>query len=630
MKLWCCGFFITVLTSAWAGSYRLEEVTLVPGMSPEISGLSFSPSGRLVVTNRHGEVWTCDPAKRDWLLFAFGLHEPMGVLAISDREIYVSQRPELTRLVDANGDGKADDYMTVSDDWGITDNWHEFTFGLYQDAEGNFVVSMGLPDTAGPLNTLNPRLPLDTAKVYKEAKPSVGPWQGWVLKITPQGEIIPWGSGFRCPEGVGLSPDGEIFVTDQQGDYIASSPLVHVKRGHFYGHPASLKWAPGWKNKQPTPAELEALRTPPAVVLPHGSMGGSPGEPVWDTSQGKFGPFGGQVFVGDFVKLISRVDLEKVGGEYQGACFPFLRDGVGAEDIARSNGGNFLTIPAGGEGKKYFRDVAPLEGTRLRQGNNRLRFAPDGSLYVGQTARGWSVGDGLQRIVWNDETPVEILTMRLTERGFALTFTTPMDRAKLRDKRSYRMERFRYLYNQAYGSARVDASDVALADIKVSDDGRRAELIFSEPDPGFIYALALENLVSTTGQPVENPEAYYTVNRTLSGRQFTGPLGAALTPPEPELKNAGPVANVKNGQKVYLTYCAPCHQPTGTGGGLPGLTAADFTADNSPLRKPDAELLQTISRGVEGKGMPPFGDSLAEKDRRDALAYIRATFGKKK
>lgn len=608
-----------------AEPYRLEEITLPADMSPEISAVEFSPTGRLVVANRHGEVWTCDPTKRDWKRFGYGLHEPMGLFVASDNEIYVAQRPELTRLRDVTNDGVADRYETVNADWGITDNWHEFLFGPRRDHQGNFVLAIGLPDTAGAFNKLNARTPLDFGKVARESKPSVGPWQGWVFKISPEGKLLPWASGFRQAAGVGVSPEGEIFITDQQGDYIASSPLVHVQRGRFYGHPASLKWSIDLKGHKPTAKELEALRVPPAVVLPHGSMGGSPGDPVWDTTAGKFGPFSGQVFIGDFTKLISRVDLERVAGEYQGACFPFLRDATGVSAILSSNGGNNLTIPAGGDGQKYFRDAPPLKGTRLRQGNNRLAFAPDGSMYIGQTTRGWASGDGLQRLVWTGKTPVEILTMRLTERGFILSFTESMAKTQLADKQSYRMERFRYLYSSS-GSPRVDQKIIEVSEVKVSDNGRRAELILTELEPGYIYKLEVDSLRSTAGEPIANPLAYYTLNRLHSGRVFSGPLSHALITPTPKQSDGNP--NVAEGRRVYMTFCVACHQADGRGGGIPGFAAADFVGDKTRLAKTDEELLASISGGIEAKGMPPFGQVISKDEHRDVLAFIREAFGK--
>ena len=609
-------------------AYRLETITLPAAMSPEVSAVEFSPTGRLVIANRHGEVWSCDPAKLDWRRYAYGLHEPMGIFVAADNDIYVAQRPELTRVRDANGDGVAERYEAVNAEWGITDNWHEFLFGPRRDKEGNFVLAIGLPDLAGKFNLTNPRTPTDLSKIAREAKPSAALWQGWVFKITPDGKLLPWAPGFRQAAGVGVSPEGEVFVTDQQGDYIASSPLIHVQRGRFYGHPASLKWSEELGGRKPTAEELEKMRTPPSVVLPHGSIGGSPGDPVWDTTGGKFGPFAGQVFIGDFTKLISRVDLERVAGEFQGAVFPFLRDATGVEAILKNSGANNLTIPAGGDGKKYFRDAAPLKGTRLGQGNNRLAFAPDGSLYLGQTTRGWAHGDGLQRLVWTGETPVEIRSMRLTERGFTLEFTTAMERTALAHRESYRVERFRYLYQSASGSPRVDQSEIAVTEVIVSADGRRAELVLSALDPGYIYKLETEPLRATDGRPVANPLAYYTVNRLHSGRTFDGPISKALIAAKPaRAREAAP--NLEEGRRVYLTFCVACHQADGRGGGIPGFAAADFVGDPTRLAKSDETLLATIAAGVEGKGMPPFAQVISVDERRDVLAFIRQAFSAK-
>jgi hypothetical protein len=622
--------WLLVASPVFARSYRLEEISLPAGMSPEVSAVEFSPTGRLVIANRHGEIWTCNPTERDWRRFAYGLHEPMGLLVISDREIYVAHRPELTRVQDTTGDGIADAYDTVSAAWGITDNWHEFVFGPRRDSEGNFVLAIGLPDTAGAFNRLNTRTPVDLTKVAREAKPSAAPWQGWVFKVTQEGEFVPWASGFRQAAGVGVSPEGEVFVTDQQGDYIASSPLIHVRRGRFYGHPASLKWSPGNAGRTFKPEELEAMRTPPSVVLPHGSMGGSPGDPVWDTTGGKFGPFAGQVFIGDFTKLILRVELQQVAGEYQGACFPFLRDATGLEAILQSRGRDNLTIPAGADGKKYFRDAPPLPGTRLRQGNNRLAFAPDGSLYIGQTTRGWASGDGLQRLVWTGETPVELLSFRLNadDRGFTLRFTTAMNERELARPENYRVERFRYLYHHASGSPRVDVAAVPVRAIKVADGGGSAELDLGAIEPGFIYRLEIDRLTSQRGQPVENPLAYYTVNRLHSGREFQGPLGRPIHEVAAVRRPGGQV-NIDNGRRIYLTYCVSCHQADGRGGGVPGLAAADFVGSESPLVKPDEALLGAIAGGVPGKAMPPFEQVLSTEERRDVLAFLRSAFGTK-
>jgi mono/diheme cytochrome c family protein len=364
-------------------------------------------------------------------------------------------------------------------------------------------------------------------------------------------------------------------------------------------------------------------------------MGGSPGEPVWDTTGGKFGPFAGQIFVGDFTKLISRVYLEKVAGEYQGACFPFIRDAVGLAAIQANSGQDNLTIPAGGEGLKHFRDVPPRSGTPLRAGNMRMAFAPDGSLYVAQTTRGWGQGDGLQRIVWSKKEPVEIATMQLTGDGFRLTFTTEMDEATLRAGEGYRLNRFRYLYLPK-GSPRVDESSAPITAIRVDTDRRGVELTIGDLQPGYIYELELENLGAADGRPVENPQAFYTLNRTLDGRVFTGPMDKPLLVASAKA-DSGP--DPENGRRIYGTFCVVCHQPDGKGGALPGspaasqatLVAANFTlrGKDAPLAKPDADLIKIITDGPLGKPMPPFGGVLKPQEIRDVLAYLRAAFGEK-
>lgn len=617
----------------FANTYEIEEIPLPPGMSPELSGIAFTPEGKLVVVNRHGEVWITPDAKAEpWRRFAFGLHEPLGVLALSEKEILVTQRPELTRLRDTNGDGVADHYETLNDDWQVTDNWHEFTFGLRQDATGDFILATGLPDVAGEISTRFPREPLRLEKVHQEAKPSPGRYEGWVLKVSPDGKLKPIASGFRTASGVGLSPDGALFITDQQGDYIATSTLVHVQPGRFYGHAASLKWRDDYHG----PVDLETLtrlRSPEAVALPHGAMGGSPGEPVWDTTGGKFGPFSGQVFIGDFTKLISRVFLEKVAGEYQGACFPFIRDAVGLAAIQANSGKDNLTIPAGGEGLKHFRDVPPRSGTPLRAGNMHMAFAPDGSLYVVQTTRGWGQGDGLQRIVWSKKEPVEIATMQLTREGFRLTFTVAMDAARLQNVKTFRLGRFRYLYLPK-GSSRVDEGAVEITSVHVSEDRRSVELVVRDLEPGYIYELELEKLHAANGRAVENPLAFYTLTRTLDGRTFVGPMDKPLLI---AAKKANVGLDAENGRRIYGTFCVVCHQPDGKGGALPGspaaaqttLVAANFTlrGKDAPLSKADADLVKIIAEGAPGKPMPPFGSLLTPEEIRDVLAYLRAAFG---
>ncbi len=89
---------------------------------------------------------------------------------------------------------------------------------------------------------------------------------------------------------------------------------------------------------------------------------------------------------------------------------------------------------------------------------------------------------------------------------------------------------------------------------------------------------------------------------------------------------AGPAGDAAAGEKVYSTYCMACHQADGKG--MNGALAANFVDDKERMAKSDADLLKSIAEGIPGTTMISWKAQLDETQRRDSLAYIRATFGK--
>src|SRR5690606_16791016 len=201
-------------------------------------------------------------------------------------------------------------------------------------------------------------------KVYGHFSPV--PWRGWVVRIEKDGSVTPFASGFRQPHGLFLGPEGELFVCDNQGDWVGTSPIHHVTRGAFHGHPASLVWDESLRGllQDLSREELDDRRKPPAIRIPQNDLAGSIAQAAVDTTDGRFGPYRGQLFVSEWSHArVHRVFLETIDGVVQGAVFPFL------------------------------------EGGDLRRGSHRLAFAPDGSLYLGQISRIWGgTGEGIQRI----------------------------------------------------------------------------------------------------------------------------------------------------------------------------------------------------------------------------------------
>ncbi len=457
--------------------YSVENIPLPDGLTAEVGGMDFMPDGKLIACFHRGEVMTYDPEGKQWKVFARGLHDPLGIEVLNEQEVLVMQRPELTRLVDADQDGQAEEYLTVTDDYGMSGNYHEFAFGPAADGQGNYFISLNCASNgAGIWDEL--RGTYDSlgrqGRMY-----SCVPYRGWVVKITPDGKITPWASGFRSPDGIGFDLQGDLFVTDNQGDWLGTSKLYHVSPNQFYGHPSSLVWRKGWdQNPLNVPVgTLDSMRRKAAVLFPHNIMANSPTQPVVIPESIQFGPFAGQLLVGemDFPRVM-RIMLEKVKGQYQGACVDFL------------------------------------DSTGLSIGNHRMAFAPDGSLWIGKTAYAWVGDKGIQRVVYNGGIPMEVKQMNVTPTGFNLTFTRPVDPQLAARAENYTFQRYYYEYHQAYGSKQFDVQPVPVEQVDVSDDGKTVSLRLAEMKPGYVYDLQIDSLACTQGAVLKNRRLFYTLN----------------------------------------------------------------------------------------------------------------------
>ncbi|MFT7486619.1 MAG: glucose/arabinose dehydrogenase [Candidatus Paceibacteria bacterium] len=291
-----------------------EIVTLVePEGSPlEISGLAILEDGRPMVATRRGQVWILDNAYTadgkgvKYTLYTDGLQEPLGLLP-HDGWIYCTQRGEVSRMRDTDGDDRMDELETVCDAWRISGNYHEYNFGPRLGPDGDLWITTNKPFGKGAFGDVK--------------------WRGFAMRIQLDGTMIPECSGLRSPAGLANSPWGDMFYTDNQGEWCGASKLSHLEPGDFHGHPWGIGSCdlPAWPHEIP-PAPPDGKTMPvvaeshptfklPAVWFPYDKMGQSPAGMCWDTTDGKFGPFAGQLFVTDqHHSSLMRVTLEKVGG----------------------------------------------------------------------------------------------------------------------------------------------------------------------------------------------------------------------------------------------------------------------------------------------------------------------------
>lgn len=490
--------------------YQILTLPVPEDILLEVGGLATLPDGRIALCTRRGDVWMVENPDMyaggapQYTLFAQGLHEPLG-LAYRDNALYAVQRGELTRLRDTNGDGVADRYETVYD-WPLSGHYHEYSYGPKFMPDGSMMVTTNVAFG-------------DEEWWRGESRV---PWRGWTMRITGEGEMEPWATGMRSPCGLGVY-DGEFFYDDNQGDWMGSGAIWHVEKGSFTGHPAGLRWSeeansPVSLTQEAFFAKIDRRREMengrylkpsnipdeadpdvlfevqedfsqvqvPAVWLPHGILGISNSEILEDRTNGLFGPFAGQLFVGDQGQSkIMRVVLEKVKGQYQGVAFDF-RSG-------------------------------------FQSGVLRMDWGSDGSLYVGETNRGWgSAGtktSGLERLVWTGLMPFEMKTVRAMPDGFQIEFTKPVDPKSAKDLDAYSGQSFIYKYHPVYGSPTIKKEPLSIEGVVVSDDGRTVRLQVTNMREHFIHQLNVPGLraAQDTSLRVLHPTAYYTLNAIPDG-----------------------------------------------------------------------------------------------------------------
>lgn len=459
---------------------------------PKVGGMDFLSDGRLVVStwDADGGVYILDGALGDdpenikVKKIAGGLAEPLGLRVVDD-EIYVLQKQELTKLIDLNGDDVIDEYYTLCNEWRVSANFHEFSFGLAYK-EGWFYGALAIAILPGGASA-NPQIP-DRGKAIR------------INKDTGKMEII--AEGLRTPNGVGIGADGEIFIADNQGDWLPSSKILHVSPRAFFASRAvdSARVAQ-------LPVKL------PVVWLPQDEIGNSPSTPLALPD----GPYKGQMIHGEVTHGgVKRVFVEKVGGEYQGVVFRFIQG--------------------------------------LEAGVNRMTWGPDGALYVGgignpgnwqQYGKNWY---GLQRLKYNGQPVFEMLAVRAKSNGVEIEFTQPLQEGIGWDASAYEVQQWYYLPTREYGGPKLDLQNLQVNNVSVSQDRRKVFLeLEGMKDNHVVYLRIPSDWMSENGLELWTTEAWYTMNRIPENQP-----GFKTTPPPSMAINALSDAERKAGWELLF------------------------------------------------------------------------------
>jgi glucose/arabinose dehydrogenase len=404
-------------------------------------------TGELFVLNDPGG----DAGSARFENYALGLFQDTFAMLAEADDLYVLHRRNLTRVADIDSDGLADRFGRVAGlPHGVADTY-DYAYGLVRDRSGAFILSYAPHANAQLLGS------------------------GGVLRLVPGEDPREVARGLRNPLGWCNGPKGEVFFTDNQGEWVASNKLCHLVEGRFYGFPNPA---------QPPPIDRPAER--PAVWVPYGWAHSINGV-AYDNTAGRFGPFAGQFFLAElmFGGAIVRANVEWVNGQYQGACFPFWGRGL----------------------------LGPVS----------LAFGPKGSLFVGGiTEPGWMAQPdrgALFRIDFTGRTPFEIHSIHVRPRGFQVVFTMPVERGSASDPTSYRLERYRYEYTGAYGSPELDRTAVAVVRAAPSVDGQSVDLTTATLVKDRVYLLSAPGVRSVGGEKLVHPTGAYTLNEIPPARE---------------------------------------------------------------------------------------------------------------
>lgn len=415
-----------------------------------LAGVDFTPDGAAWVCSIHGDVWRVtgvDDRLRElrWKRFATGLHQPLG-LKVRDGKVFVLGRDQITRLHDWNGDGEADFYENFCSLIKTSTGGHDYVACLEQDDAGNFYC-------------------IDPSGVHR---------------VSADGSRLETiATGWRNPNGMGVSPDGKIITAaPQQGEWTPSSQIAEAKPGGYYGHG-------GPRVTPDRPLGYDA----PLCWIPH-SIDNSSGSQVW-VPRGQWGPLAERMIH----LLWGRCGLMLV-----------LRDVVEG-------------VPQGA--------VLPLPG-KLLSGPNRGTFHPrDGALYIAGSS-GWQTSaakDGaLQRVRFTGKPALLPVAWHAHSNGLAITFSAPLDPAAANDAGSFGVSQWNYRYAAQYGSKdwsvanpdKQGRDEVEVKSARLLPDGRT---VFVEI-PSLQPVMQMEvkySLATADGKPLRS-QLWLTLNRLDAAR----------------------------------------------------------------------------------------------------------------
>jgi cytochrome c2 len=574
-----------------------------------IGDVQFLNDGTGVGVTVDGDVWFIrglhekDGTVR-WRRFASGLHEPMS-LAIRDNEIFVFDRNGIWHLRDTRGNGEADVHELFSNAFAQTADMREFPSGVKLAPGGEFVIAKG-----------------------GQQATTLGKHNGSVLRISADGSTVTvLGYGFRQPNiGVNIRT-GLVTASDQEGQYVPSTPLYIVRDNEYHGFLSDLQP----KEKYPAPI------ADPLTWIPH-AVNASAISQVW-LFDAKLGPLEGSlVHIGFNRPELFRILLNHRTPKPQAAVTSITSD---------------IAFP-------------PLNGSVN---------PADGQLYLaGFQIVGWGTTAtriaGLARVRHTGmpcTLPREITPM---DKGVLLRFESALDETKAKNPASYSLSAFHYIRTFKYGSAiyKEDGTPgqdhLTASSAYVSKDGCSVFVGVPGMKPvqqlrigwslGMIPWLKREDVIKDGVRSVKATDLHadsfegnayttpYELTKFDPQAEGFGDISVDLTPRAATVQNAAP-ATPEEGRRIATMFgCAACHSQEGkdmahvgpTWKGLFGSERDYVTAEKKKghtkidaaylresILEPSAKIVAGYERGEYA--MPSYAGALTDAQIESLILFIK-------
>lgn len=560
------------------------------------SGIDFFKDGRGAVVTIDGDVWFVSNISPGldhlhWRRFASGLHEPESIV-VRNRAVYVFTRNGIIQLHDLNGDGEADFYENFSNAFAQAPETREFPMDMVSKKDGGFYIAKG-----------------------GQQIDHLGIHAGTVLEIAPDGSLTGVvGSGFRQPY-LGYDSGRDLLTaSDQQGHYVPSTPIHHVRNGGDYG----------FRARSAGNTAFEGI-TEPLCWIPHRVVQSAAAQ-LWVP---------GSLIGGDALDSAARL-----------LCFDYYNPGavmVYLDDPDAPIQAAAVRLPVSFE--------TPVLKASVRASDRHLYTA--GFQIWGSIA---TEPAGISRLRFDPDQLLIPLDVRAVEQGVLLKFKEPISKESLANTGNFHVRAWNYKRSPNYGSGHYQTDGApgeetwAIGKVAATSDRKTLLLHLIPFKP--VMQLSVGYKLKTDSQIALNATIYLTTHRLpgfddSSLETFpTIPTNAGIptSNPDPDLESLIQDPNtppsVDRGHGLYLAMgCVGCHSLDGstegrTGPSLKGTFHSLRTFQDGTSRIADEEymresILDPQRRLVVGfdpneVGMPSYRGILSENQIESIIQFLES------